>query len=62
MVGMTQVELEEVRTSRWTTRQPEINLDYRGDIREYLNESKIVPPQIILRNSLLKGKSHLKVI
>ena len=54
----------------------EIKWDYRGDIREYLNESKIVlncfnsrrtvrmrdPPQIILRNSHLKDKSHLKVI
>ena len=38
-VGMTQVGSEEVRTSRWT---PRLQWDYRGDIREYFNESKIV--------------------
>ena len=36
---MTQVEAEVVRTYRW---KADIKGDYRGDIREYFKESKVV--------------------
>ena len=40
-VGMTQVGSEEGQDFQVDSKT-EIKLDYRGDIREYFNESKIV--------------------
>ena len=42
-VGMTQVRSKEVRYQDFQVdAKAEIKWDYRGDIREYFNESKIV--------------------
>ena len=72
-VGMTQVGSEEVRTSQWTPRQRSSGTaggtsGGSGMVKASLsfNSRRTMrmrgPPKIILKNSQLKGKSHLKVI